>query len=228
MRRSGKTETVLTNSSVWHGLLHIWIRPGNTFQCLRTNWAWTPPYLTLGLMILASQLILSTRLQEEIEAALLLQNADPIVYSIASWIIRVSTVIGPFVQPLARAFMIALIASFVSALMGIAHRFGKVYSLAMWSLLPSMGLGTLFKSTLLAAIPDLPLASFRSDLLFFLPLTPGSVGYQLVAGLDLFLLWTLVLLSVGFITIHKCTKQQGLSLGISTLTIVVGVGFLWS
>ena len=66
------------------------------------------------------------------------------------------------------------------------------------------GLSNLFKSVMLALNPSLSLNGVRSDLLFFIDLAPGSLGYKVLAATDVFFLCGIVLMSVGFVAIHKC------------------------
>lgn len=224
MARHGKPETSV--AVTWWDLAVIWYRPWQTFLRMRSGWAWLPPYALLVACLFTSQFIVRDRIEESLRALTAITEANA-AGSLVRAAVKVNIVAAPLIQPLSRAFLFALLVSLVAALSGILHRFGKVYSLVVWSLLPSLGLGTVIKSILLAMNPNLLVDGVRTDLLFLVPLTPGSVAFRLVGALDLFLLWSIGLLSVGFVILHKCAPRVGYGIGAAMLAALTGLSLAW-
>lgn len=210
--------------SPWVHLGSIWITPTITFTRLRTNWVWTPAYVALIICLLSSNVMLTNTIYQAMANAGSGSDWAPFV----TLVVKISLVSGPFIQPLVRAFVVSLLIALISTLLGVSHRFGKLYSLAMWTLLPSMGLATLTKAAIMT-LTDQPITStVRTDLLAWVPLEPGSWWMNVASVLDIFQLWSLVLVSLGFAMIHKCSKRTAWVLGVGIFLAEVGLVFVWT
>jgi hypothetical protein len=217
----------LPRQSPWANLITVWFSPDRTFTGLRTDWPWLPAYLATAFSLLVAQFLLSPRTQEVTNALLGTMDADSSAVTLTTWVLRINMVAGPLLQPLTRAFLVSLVVSFTSMFAGVAHRFGKVFAICMWAFLPATALSSLIKGSLLATLPGLPPDQVRFDLLFLVPVESGSLGQAVAGVLDLFFLWTLVLLGYGFVVVHKCKSKVGYTIGCSVALAFAGLSLLW-
>lgn len=194
----------------WGSSVDLWIMPTKLFELLRGKWVWSPAYLqTVALMGVGTLLI-----YRHLEAAnLQLLASGGLPTDLGRLIItsaRIGYVISPLASPFVAPTLIAYLLLFISIFMDINVKFGKLFSLAMWSLLPFTGLRYLVQSLVLATTHGNPGVALDFSAGVFLPESASPLLKALAGQVDPFYWWTLGLLAVGYSTMMKRPLRDGI------------------
>lgn len=202
-RLDSATSPTTIGYSVARPLLILW-RFENLFVGMRDNWAWGWAYAYAVLGLLSANLL---TINQMMTVAIMKQQsagfeAEPTLMGATRTGLIIGAVLTPFTGPLLKAAVSALVIHLVSAVLSVRVRFSKLFSLALHAHLPAFTIGSLITAVVVLNTPPetIPTISF-SPAVFFSPNT--SAWYALMKSLDVFNLWSLGLLAVGYATIQR-------------------------
>jgi hypothetical protein len=133
---------------------------------------------------------------------------------------KVGQIVTPVASPWVTPILFAYLLLFVSIFLNVPVRFGKLFSLAMWSFVPFVGLRFLVQQALYALLGG---TSVDLSLAVFLPEGSSRILHGLAGQIDPFYLWSLGLLAVGYSTMLKRPLRDGLVCSGVALAIRTGV-----
>jgi len=215
--------------SVW-GVL---VAPENSFRALALRPHWLPALLLLVSGALALSVIVTPRLDmkqvmrdaiedsgQEVSSAQLDKQAE--MAEKFKWMGTVSQVV---LQPAVYMIMAALFLV-VFRLMGSDIDFRRSLSVAVHGMMPFL-VATLLSIPVVLSRAELSLADVQSgsflysNLAAFAPESAGKPLVALLSSIDLFSIWSISLLAIGYRVVGKLSKMAALSVVLALWAVVV-------
>jgi hypothetical protein len=223
------TPEVSAVQSIW-GVL---VAPEKTFRALAVRPHWLPALLLLVAAALALSLIVTPRLDmkqvireaiedsgQEIPAAQLEQQVE--MAEKFKWLGTASQVV---LQP-AVYMLMAAIFLVVFRLMGSDIDFRHSLSVAVHGMMPFL-IATLLSIPVVMSRAELSMAEVQSggflhsNLAAFAPESAGKVLVAFLGSVDIFSIWTIALLAIGYRVVGKVSKAAALGVVIALWAVVV-------
>lgn len=202
--RTGGEAAVESTPNTWHRVLLLLYAPERLFASLRTNWSWAGVYMLSAIALLASSALAMPITRTILERDLSQNGFTDDMIQVALTGQTIGILLAPLVQPLFKAFLYAFMGMLVSGLLNIKVRFSKLFSIVMWSSVPAFVLGSLFNSSLIRFLGESAITKASFSPAIFMPDTMvGSSLHSLLLSLDIFAVWTLLLIGYGYKTVHK-------------------------
>lgn len=209
----------------WTTLRHIFIAPEAAFRDLPKRFPWLVAYLSVGLGLLAYNLLTLNQTRALTES-MLAQGAMP--ESVKTWIIGgfwVGVWVTPFIMPLVSAFGYTAILGFLAPLFEIRDsKFERLFTLSLWAMVPAYTVGNILRGTAAQLMDrDSAALTLNFSLQALFPADAPKLLTIIGQTLDVFALWTLTLIAVGFASAHK----RSLKIGFIIAGILLAGRFAW-
>jgi hypothetical protein len=220
-------------------LAYTFTSPTFTFNDLKRHARWLGPWLVIAICSLASSAVLLQRIDarayilnelNESGRADMLARLPPERQESQLRMLTVVTTVRVYAAPVlmflgAMAVAALLMVSF-DTLFQAGIPFRRCFAIMSYALLP-LALGSLLVLPIVWLSTDPQQIDLRSPLMaspaVFLEPASGTFLYELASSFDLFQLWVLGLLGLGF---HLNAKSRSVSQGMST-AVVYGLFLLW-
>jgi hypothetical protein len=168
-------------------------------------------YFICVLGLLANNLITLTQ-NLGLTQSLLTQNNVP--EAIRNWSMAgfwVGVWVMPFVLPLLSSFGYTAALGFIAPFVEVRDgRFGRLYAVSLWAMVPAYLVGSIIRGILSVLVgSDKGALAVDLSLKALLPPEAPRLLHSLGLTLDVFFLWTLILIAVGFSTVHKRPWKAG-------------------
>lgn len=214
------------SSSVW---LRVWqglTQPERLFESMRNQWSWAPAYWLSAAGLLASALALLPITQAVVRRSLEQTQLPTSAIEVALLSQTIGALLTPFVQPLYKAFLYAFVMMLVGGALSVRVRFSKLFSIVIWSALPASTFGPLITAALLRMTPIESHQQISLSGSLFLPVhLYGTFVHAFLLSLDVFAVWTLCLLGVGFNTVHRVStfKTAIVVSAVYLITLIINI-----
>lgn len=221
-------------------LINVFIAPSKTFTDIRRNASWWKPWLismifSLAFGILAAQKIDMVRfVQQQIEkspsAQRRMEQATPEQreqgMAIQARITKVSFYVVPFITLLLGLIVAAVLMGVFNFLLGGEVSFQRALSVTFYSYFPGIIKAILLCISLLAASDpnniDIAGNPMPTNPAFFMDPMGNKFLYSLLGFIDIFAIWYVVLLGMGFAIVSSNPKITP-SKGITAVFVVYGI-----
>ena len=210
---------------LWSRLLHVFLAPGSLFAALRERPRWVGALLLGAVLVTVSSAVLPTEVWNEMARRQILESGRPVPEDFGGGMaFRVGATVGTAVFWVVWSFVVAALVTFVfGVLLGDDGRYRQYLAVtAHGFLVAAVGALLTVPLKIVQRDPQLTL-----NLGLFVPLDEGYL-LNLLTMLDLFLLWSFVVVSIG---IHEVDPRRGVGsaavvmLGFAVL-MAAGVAFM--
>ncbi|SRR5579871_473973 len=220
-------------------LVNTFIAPSKTFEDIRRNASWWVPWLisaifALGFGITAVQKIDMTRfVQQQIEkspsAQARLERATPAQreqgIALQATITKVTFYVLPLFTLIGGLVIAAVLMAIFNFIMGAEVPFARAMAVTFYAFLPGI-LKSILLGVSLFAISDPNSIDLTNPMptnpAFFLDPLGNKFLYTLLSYVDLFAIWYVVLLGMGF-ALASSNRKVSVSSGITTVFIAYGI-----
>ena len=205
----------------WADLGLAFWNPVSLAKKLRHHWSWLPAYGTAVLALAANSWLIGRLAPNNAQL-----TGGPLVW--LRTILVVSLVVSPLLTPILQAFFLALGLTFVSYFNGVRTRFSKLFSIAMWALLPAYGLGVILNSIVLPMVPPESWGRIALGPAVFFEI--GTWAHRVLRFFDISNIIALGLLWVflGYAHNLESKRARGWMLGVGALWMTLAVSFAYS
>lgn len=217
-------------------LVGVLVSPGKTFQAISEKPTWVAPLLALIILGLASAAMMSGKMDwGEITRDSIAAKGQEVPEAQLETIIDFQEKAGPIFmyggtllgQP-AVFLLLALVFMVVFKMLGGELTFMKSFSVILHSMMPRALMGVLSIPVILGksefGFEELKTGSLlTSNLGAFAPEDAGSAVVALLSSVDVFSIWVLVLLVIGFGTVAKVSRGAAVG-GVVGLWVVYILG----
>lgn len=187
-------------ASSWWSVWGIFWRPGAVFARLKERPVWFPAYAAMVVVGVAAFLLWSGPVIETLSAFSAEQarqaGMEGELPAFMGTLFTVSILGGTVVTPLLTGLLLAVLGLLAGLVTGGGLRFSQWYSLVMWAMVPAFTVGAVVQTFLLAqGAVD---ATGQAGLTLAPLVAADSALYPVLKALDLFSVWTAVLVGAGF------------------------------
>jgi len=221
-----RMQAATTSPSPWLLALRYWWEPGKVYAGLRSRTTWFPAYLLTAILMAAGTLIayptIRATTQDALSQAELAEGFINLIVTSAT----VGLALAPFISPLIAAVVVTYALLVLSIFMNARVRFGQLFTLTMWSLLPFQGLRYLVQGVVVSLTRAPAIAAVDLSAAALLPSSLPPLAYAVVAQIDPFYLWSLGLLTLGYATMFHRTTREALVVVSIVLALRIFLTFL--
>ena len=227
--------------SPWQRMMGVFFTPDETFADIARKPDILVPLIVLVLIGVVTTVLIMPHLDFDAlvaQQAEMVQKQNPNVSDadiermgrITKAIGRVTGYLGP-VFIILGYLLIALVLWGAFRLMGGDGDFKQSLSVTLYSYFPRMVLGGIIATIIIMARgmvdPSTMATVVKSNPAFLVDMKEQPVVYALLASFDVFVLWTLFLLTTGFSKVSKFSKAKSATIVVSLwlLTVLVRLGF---
>ena len=231
----------LPPKSPWQRMMGVFFTPDETFADIARKPDILVPLIVLVLIGVVTTVLIMPHLDFDAlvaQQAEMVQKQNPNVSDadiermgrITKAIGRVTGYLGP-VFIILGYLLIALVLWGAFRLMGGDGDFKQSLSVTLYSYFPRMVLGGIIATIIIMARgmvdPSTMATVVKSNPAFLVDMKEQPVVYALLASFDVFVLWTLFLLTTGFSKVPKFSKAKSATIVVSLwlLTVLVRLGF---
>jgi len=233
MNSPEQVESATPESSAVQSIWGVLLAPEKTFRALAVRPHWLPALLLLVAAALALSILVTPRLDmkqvmrdaiedsgQEISAAQLEQQVE--IAEKFKWVGTASQLV---LQP-AVYMLMAAIFLVIFRLMGSDIDFRHSLSVAVHGMMPFL-LATLLSIPVVMSRAELTMEEVQSggflhsNLASFAPESAGKVLVALLGSIDIFSIWTIALLAIGYRVVGKVSKAAALGVVIALWAVVV-------
>lgn len=162
------------------------------------------PMLVLG-MIMAIGMIFILDIQLEYSQEMFYEMRGTVLEGSQITYFKISTIVTVFIMGLLTPLIKASIAHGIGMLLGSVAEFKKTVSVIVNSYV-IVAFSSLIRNIVVMATGNLYITF--SPAMFMNPETSNSMVFTLLASLDLFTIWYIVISIIGFSIVHKMSKQK--------------------
>ncbi len=209
-------------------LIDVFVAPSKTFTDLRRNSSWWAPWLVISVFSIAFLLVVGKQIgYEQIARNQISQSAradqfDKLPAERQAKQIHVAAAVIQYIGyafPLIVLISFAIIAGILIAAFnlgaGAAVRYGTAMAIVAYSSLPGIIHATLSMIVMFAGVDhegfnlQTPIASTPA---YFMSPSGNKFLYGMASGLDIFMIWTIVLMGIGFACNSKVKRSTSIIL----------------
>ncbi|HEY1936730.1 MAG TPA: YIP1 family protein [Candidatus Angelobacter sp.] len=242
------TESAAPGLSEPQRLVNTFIAPRKTFEDLKRNASWWAPWLISAVFALIfatvavqkldmgrfvqQQIDRSTRAQKRMEQLTPEQRAQSI--ALQTTITKVTFYMVPFFLLIGGLITAAILMAVFNFILGAEVPFQRAIAIAFYAALPGiLGSILLIVSVLVSADPstiDIAGNPMPTSLGFFMDPEGNKVLYGLASALDIFKIWWVILLGLGF-SIASSNRKPSVGTALTTtfvlygIVVLIGIGF---
>lgn len=221
----------IAKKNAFQRLAGVLFAPAETFEDIVRKPDYLLPLILILLIGVASSVVLVPKLDFEtmMREQMAAQNREMSpedmerVMKFATASGKVMTYAGPIFS-IVILLIIAGVLLLAFRLMGGEGTFGQAFSVTLWSWMPLVVFSivlTIIIATRESISPDLIPTIVRSNPGFLVDPKSQRVLYSLLTSIDLFVIWTLVLLSIGFSYVARVSKGKAAAIVISLWLVLV-------
>lgn len=202
-------------ASSWWSVWGIFWQPGAVFARLKERPVWFPAYATMVVVGVAAFLLWSDPVIETLSAFSAEQARQAGVEAelppFMGTLFTVTLLGGTVATPLLTSLLLAVLGLLAGLAVGGGLRFSLWYSLVMWALVPAFTVGAVVQTFLLAqgAVG----ATGQAGLTLAPLVAAESALYPVLKAVDLFSIWTAVLVAAGFGVLTGAGRSRAILTG---------------
>lgn len=204
-----QTAQAMERSWSWGWLAELIWSPQQLFEHLRERWVWIPAYLTTATFIAIGSTLAYSAMQEATSAALRGQDTPQDISQLVLLANQIGYFLSPVLSPFVTPVLFAYFLLFLSMFLAVRVKFGKLFSLSMWSFVPFVGVRYLAQGLVVLLSGHTSIFNVELSAAAFLPWGSSPLLRILAAQVDPFYLWSLFLLATGFSTLLRQPLKTG-------------------
>jgi hypothetical protein len=221
-------------------LVNTFIAPKKTFEDLKRNPSWWVPWLIVALFTLAFGIVVVQKVdmerfsQQQIDKSKFAQRQMEQLtpeqraknLSIRATITKVTFYIAPAFTLLGGLLIAAILMAVFNFMLGAEVSFSRALAVTFYAGLPGIIRTALLIVSLLTASDastiDIAGNPMPTNPGFFMDPEGNKALYSLASSLDIFLIWYVILLGIGFATASS-NRKPSTSTGVATMFVVYGI-----